>query len=256
MIKSIFALIITLSAFANNSHFCKVKKEDTLHYKDHNSHYIYKGINIYRFEDEITRLIPTKYPVVDLFEHKNRLFLLTENYIFVKGVNPFRTQKWFEVSKDGQKGRVFDFLNDQLVIATDSQNIIILKIENGERRNLNLASNVLALGTHDNILYTVHNDENGRNMLSAYDSELKLLKRKVLERNHGNLEYKIQFDKKNLVLVNAETLHFYDLNTFTQEKSFKGFEGMNLISRPAMYNGEVSGCFKLGNKYIFRKLKY
>ncbi|PKG82035.1 hypothetical protein CXF85_16040 [Colwellia sp. 75C3] len=68
---------LSISTYANTDLFCKVKGDGTTHYKTNKSHYIFKGRKLYKFENEMTTLFPSKYPIKAVKEYNDKIYILT-----------------------------------------------------------------------------------------------------------------------------------------------------------------------------------
>ena len=130
----IMTTLFTLNSLASLDAFCESKKGNTGHYKNGDNYYIYKGPNLYKFEDGFTRLIFSKYEVRSVKEHKDRLYILTPMNVFVRDLKDFSYVTSFpttnsQVSKKHQTAQDMTIIGDSAYIAHGSLGLIKINLE-------------------------------------------------------------------------------------------------------------------------------
>lgn len=280
--KYLLLFIMSFTTLANSDHFCQVKKGGTTHYKTPSSHYIFKGINLYRIENETTRLIPTKYPIKAVREFEDKLYILTGEYIFVRSLNDFTHQ--FEIKttkvdliKKHQEAQDMEFLNGALYVAHGSQGVVKIDPRSGEilsHRKFDLPHEPSQISTAtgissindklyvmmDNVTYNFSTKKRAFEGLVITNDELMAERIIPIRQSREALHYPKSFaTKKFLISRNLQNLYYYEMKkmnsarTLWPKRRVFNLGGLQLSSNPALINGEISGCF---SKYKDDKFTY
>lgn len=282
LMKYLLLLSLSISTYANTDLFCKVKGDGTTHYKTKKSHYIFKGRKLYKFENEMTTLLPSKYPIKAVKEYNDKIYILTGEHIFVRHLSDLSFDFAFNTSltqlnKRHEEAQDLAIVNGVIYVAHGSKGVVKIDPMSGsilDQRTFDLPHDTGHISTAtgissvnnllyvmmDNVTYNFSTKKRAFEGLVILNESLNQEKVISIRQSREALHYPKSFATNEfLISRNLHNLYFYDMKKMNKARSLwpkrrlYNFDGLMLASNPAFYNNEVSGCF---SKYVNGKSVY
>jgi len=264
----------SLKSYANNNHFCRVKKDKTSHYKTEQNYYIYKDYSIYRFDETKTVLFPSKQPVRGLQEDNGYLFSLIDDHLVKRNLEThvreaaFRTTSSFPRKSD-EMAKDLTVLNHMAFVAHGTTGLAkldpfkgkLLKEVSlshyGSEFNKSTATGIAHIGNR--ILVAVNIVKTGGFQgLIEVDEDLDLVK-KLPYPHRFLLNLKVKVDGDKVYLFSDRKIHVFDYSKLNDgvdlipDKIIKRIKGEYLVSNPEIKDGIFYGCLRKvqNRKFIY-----